>query len=456
MMAMGSLKGGEYMFTVVVPDLPRSVRIREVGPRDGFQNEPEVIATDDKVRLIDALMRTGLRRIEATSFVRADVIPQLADADEVLARIDRPEDVSVSVLIPNERGLQNALVNHGRFQEINVFLSASETHNRKNVNRSIRESLLGLERVLGHAREEGLRCEAVISVAFGCPYEGHVAPERVLDIAGRLVRAGAQEVGFGDTTGMANPLQVRAFFEQARTVLGDDVELTAHFHNTRGQGLANVLAALEVGIDSFESSFGELGGCPVPAGATGNIATEDLVSMLHEMGVETGIDLEALLEAARAARDVLGRPLGQPHPRGRSGRLAGGIMSRIDELLEQARARLTRVDPAAARAAIDAGAVLVDIRAESQRRRDGVVPGSVFIARNVLEWRCDPDGSHRDERVADPERPLIVMCDAGFQSSLAAATLHELGHDRATDLDGGFQAWRAAGLPVEPLEPDAG
>jgi hydroxymethylglutaryl-CoA lyase len=307
---MGSLKGGEYMFTVAVSDLPHSVRIREVGPRDGFQNEPEIIATDDKVRLIDALMRTGLRRIEATSFVRADVIPQLADADEVLTRIDRPDDVSVSVLIPNERGLQNALVNHGRFQEINVFLSASETHNRKNVNRSIRESLVGLERVLGHAREEGLRCEGVISVAFGCPYEGHVPPERVLEIAGRLVRAGAQEVGFGDTTGMANPLQVRAFFEQARSVLGDEVELTAHFHNTRGQGLANVLAALEVGIESFESSFGELGGCPVPAGATGNIATEDLVSMLHEMGVETGIDLEALLEAARAARDVLGRPLG--------------------------------------------------------------------------------------------------------------------------------------------------
>jgi hydroxymethylglutaryl-CoA lyase len=255
-------------------------------------------------------MRTGLRRIEATSFVRADVIPQLADADEVLARIDRPDDVSVSVLIPNERGLDNALRSRERFQEINVFLSASETHNRRNVNRSIAESLAGLEVVLGRARDEALRCEGVISVAFGCPYEGHVAPERVLDIAGRLVEAGAQEVGFGDTTGMANPLQVRAFFEQARAVLGDEVELTAHFHNTRGQGLANVLAALEVGVDSFESSFGELGGCPVPAGATGNIATEDLVSMLHEMGVETGIDLDALLEAARAARDVLGRPLG--------------------------------------------------------------------------------------------------------------------------------------------------
>jgi hydroxymethylglutaryl-CoA lyase len=292
-----------------VTPLPQTVRIREVGPRDGFQNEPEVIATDDKVRLIDALMRTGLRRIEATSFVRADVIPQLADAEEVLARIDPPEGVAVSVLIPNERGLENALRARERFHEINVFLSASESHNRANVNRSIEESLAGLEVVLGRARAEGLRCEGVISVAFGCPYEGHVPPERVFAIARRLVDAGAQEIGFGDTTGMANPAQVRAFFERARAEL-DGVELTAHFHNTRGQGLANVLAALEEGIDSFESSFGELGGCPVPAGATGNIATEDLVSMLHEMGIETGVDLEALLAAARAVRDVLGRPLG--------------------------------------------------------------------------------------------------------------------------------------------------
>jgi hydroxymethylglutaryl-CoA lyase len=310
MIAMGSLKGGEYMFRSVASQLPQSVRIREVGPRDGFQNEPEVIATDDKVRLIDALMRTGVQRIEATSFVRADVIAQLADAEAVLQRIDVPEGVSVSVLIPNERGLENALRQRERFHEVNVFLSASETHNRKNVNRSIEESLTGLEAVLGRARGEGLRCEGVISVAFGCPYEGHVPPDRVLAIARRLIDAGAQEIGFGDTTGMANPLQVRAFFHQARGELGDDVELTAHFHNTRGQGLANVLAALETGVDSFESSFGELGGCPVPAGATGNIATEDLVSMLHEMGIETGIDLERLISAVRAARDVLGRPLG--------------------------------------------------------------------------------------------------------------------------------------------------
>src|SRR5919201_4158842 len=284
------------------------VKVREVGPRDGFQNEPEVIATGDKVRLVDMLARTGLERLEVTSFVRADVIPQLADAREVLERIDAPGGVALSVLIPNERGLENALELRDRFHEVNLFLSASETHNRKNVNRSIEESLSGLERVIERARGEGLRCEGVISVSFGCPYEGHVPPDRVFGIAQRLAGAGCEEVAFGDTTGMANPLQVREFFTRAREEL-PDVELTAHFHNTRGQGLANVLAALDVGVRSFESSFGELGGCPVPKGATGNIATEDLVSMLHEMGYETGIDLEKLLDASRAVQTVLGRPL---------------------------------------------------------------------------------------------------------------------------------------------------
>jgi len=286
------------------------VAIREVGPRDGFQNEPEVVPTAEKVRLVELLAAAGLKRIEVTSFVRADVIPQLADGPEVLERISVPDDVALSVLVPNERGLENALRQRERFHEVNVFLSASETHNRRNVNRSIEESLTGLERVLGRARAEGLRCEGVISVAFGCPYEGRVAPERVFEIAARLRDAGAQEIGFGDTTGMANPAQVREFFPAARAALGDGVELTAHFHNTRGQGLANVLAALDAGVESFEASFGELGGCPVPAGATGNIATEDLVSMLHEMGVQTGVSLERLVEAARAVQQVLGRPLG--------------------------------------------------------------------------------------------------------------------------------------------------
>ena len=289
--------------------IPKAVRIREVGPRDGFQNEPETIATDDKVRLVEMLARTGVKRLEVTSFVRADIVPQLADGREVLERAQIPDEVSVSVLVPNMRGLEAALEVREKIDEVNVFLSASETHNRHNVNRSVEESLTGVEHVLARATEEGLRCEGVISTSFGCPYEGYVPFERVFEIAKRLSVAGAVEIGFGDTTGMANPIQVGEFFRRAHEeIVG--AELTAHFHDTRGQALANVLAALETGVDSFESSFGELGGCPVPPGATGNVASEDLVSMLHEMGIETGIDLGKLLEAARAAQEVLGRPLG--------------------------------------------------------------------------------------------------------------------------------------------------
>jgi hydroxymethylglutaryl-CoA lyase len=290
-------------------DIPESVRIREVGPRDGFQNEPETIPTADKVRLIDMLASNGVRRLEVTAFVRPDVIPQLADAEDVLASISRPEGVAYSILIPNERGLERALAHRDRFDEVNLFLSASETHNRKNVNRSIAESLEGIGTAVARARAEDVRCEGVISTSFGCPYEGEVPSERVFEIAERLASFGCEEIGFGDTTGMANPRQVGEFFAAARARL-TGVELTAHFHNTRGQGLANVLAALEQGIDSYESSFGELGGCPVPPGSTGNISTEDLVSMLEEMGVSTGIDLAKLIEASRTAQEVLGRPLG--------------------------------------------------------------------------------------------------------------------------------------------------
>jgi hydroxymethylglutaryl-CoA lyase len=292
-----------------VPKLPKSVRIREVGPRDGFQNEPETIDTAEKVRLIDLLSSTGVKRMEVTSFVRPDVIPQLSDAAEVLLAVQRRQGVAFSVLIPNLHGLERALQMSDRFDEVSVFLSASETHNRRNVNRSLEESLAGLEETLAAAGGAGLRREGVIATSFGCPYEGYVAPERVFEIAERLAAAGCEEVGFGDTTGMANPRQVHEFFAAARARLGG-VELTAHFHNTRGQGLANVLAALEEGIDSFESSFGELGGCPVPPGSTGNVGSEDVVSMLHEMGIETGIDLPRLIVASRAAQEVLGRPLG--------------------------------------------------------------------------------------------------------------------------------------------------
>jgi hydroxymethylglutaryl-CoA lyase len=289
--------------------LPDAVKIREVGPRDGFQNEPEVIPTADKVEIIDRLTACGLGNVEITSFVRPDVIPQLADGAEVLAAIERRPGVAYSVLIPNRRGLENALALRGRFDEVSVFLSASETHNMKNVNRTIGQSLAELTGVVADARREGLRCVAVISTSFGCPYEGHVSQEKVFEIAAQLVEAGVEEVGFGDTTGMANPVQVGSFFPAAFEAL-PGVELTAHFHNTRGQGLANVLAALQAGCVSFESSFGEMGGCPVPPGATGNVATEDVVSMLHEMGVATGVDLPALVDCARLMQDKLGRRLG--------------------------------------------------------------------------------------------------------------------------------------------------
>jgi hydroxymethylglutaryl-CoA lyase len=289
--------------------LPSVVAIREVGPRDGFQNEPATIATADKVALVDRLARTGVKRLELTSFVRPDLVPQLADARELLAAVDVPPGVARSVLIPIEPGLERALRQRDRFEEIGVVLSASETHNQRNVNRSTEASLVELQRVIERAVAAGLRVEAIVATSFGCPYEGRVDRDRVLAIARRLAEAGASEIAFGDTTGMANPVQVGAHFAAAREALGDGVELTAHFHNTRGQGLANVLAALQADCASFECSFGELGGCPVPPGASGNVASEDLVCMLHEMGIETGIDLDALLEAGRAAQRVLGHPL---------------------------------------------------------------------------------------------------------------------------------------------------
>ena len=289
-----------------MPRHPEQVRIREVGPRDGFQNEPEVIATDDKVRLVEMLARTGLRRLEVTSFVRADVIPQLADGAEVLRRAEIPDEVAVTVLIPNERGLDNALEVRDRFSEVNLFLSASETHNRKNVNRSIEESLAGLERVVARAREEGLRCEGVISVAFGCPYEGEVPRERVLSIARRLVDAGCEEIAFGDTTGMANPAQVRRFFEGSTSAWSSRPTSTT----LAVRGSPTWWRRSRPGCVRSSPPSASSAAARCRPGATGNIASEDLVSMLHEMGYDTGIDLERLVACAREAQRVLGRPLG--------------------------------------------------------------------------------------------------------------------------------------------------
>ncbi len=290
------------------PAPPRTVRIREVGPRDGFQNEPETIPTADKVALINALGRAGDTRIEVASFVRPDVIPQLADGVEVLRAIDLPATVSKMVLIPNSKGLDRALAVRDLFEEAALFVSASPAHNSRNVNRTVEQTMADVQVMGKRIRAEGLTFCAVIATAFGCPYEGRVPQQRVLGLAEEFAAAGATEIGFGDTTGMANPAQVAGFFAAARQRL-PQVELTAHFQNTRGQGLANAYAALEAGCASFEASFGELGGCPVPAGSTGNIATEDLVSMFHEMGVDTGLDLQKVIDAARAAQAVLGRKL---------------------------------------------------------------------------------------------------------------------------------------------------
>jgi hydroxymethylglutaryl-CoA lyase len=290
------------------PKLPAAARIREVGPRDGFQNEPEVIATSDKIALINQLARTGLDRIEVASFVRPDVIPQLADAVEVLNGVDIPEHVSLTILVPNNRGLDNALKVRERFHEVAMFVSASETHNKRNVNRTIDESMADNAIVAKRIDAEDLRPTAVIATAFGCPFEGKVPMQRTLELAEQFAAAGCQEIGFGDTTGMAHPAYVFDIFSAAIERL-PGIEITAHFHNTRGQGIANAYAALQAGCTSFESSFGELGGCPVPAGSTGNIATEDLINMFHEMGVPTGVSLTAVIDAARAAQKVLGRKL---------------------------------------------------------------------------------------------------------------------------------------------------
>ncbi|MCW2715696.1 MAG: hydroxymethylglutaryl-CoA lyase [Frankiales bacterium] len=290
------------------PGETRRVHVREVGPRDGFQNEPETIRTADKIALINALGRAGFERIEVASFVRPDVIPQLADGVEVLRGIDVPDTVRRMVLVPNSRGLDNALKVRELFEDVTLFVSSSQTHNQRNINRTVEQTMDDVAVMGKRVVAEDLTFCAVIATAFGCPFEGHIPIDRVLDLAEQFAAAGATEIGFGDTTGMANPAYVSRFFSAAVERL-PGVELTAHFHNTRGQGLANAYAALEAGCTSFEASFGELGGCPVPAGSTGNISTEDLVSMFHEMGVETGVDLDALLVAARQAQAVLGRKL---------------------------------------------------------------------------------------------------------------------------------------------------
>jgi hydroxymethylglutaryl-CoA lyase len=291
-----------------------SVSVYEVGPRDGLQNEAARVATADKLALVRALADSGLRRIEATSFVSPRWIPQLADAAEVTAGLPRLPGVSYVVLVPNARGLERlaeALERGGDGRpevEAAVFLSASETHNRKNINRTVDETLRELDSLVPAARGRGLRVRGYVSTVFGCPYEGPIAPERSATIAERLVALGCEQVSLGDTIGVATPADTRRILERiGRTVA--PARLALHMHDTHGTALANVLAGLEAGITTFDASVGGLGGCPYAPGASGNLATEDLVYMLHGMGYETGIDFEKLIAAGALAQRLVGRRL---------------------------------------------------------------------------------------------------------------------------------------------------
>lgn len=278
------------------------VSIREVGPRDGLQNE-DPVPTADKVALLDALSGTGLSRIEAVSFVHPRAIPQMADADQVWAAARRQPGVRYSALVPNSRGAQRALA--AGFHEIEVVVSASDTHNRRNLNRSTDESLNDITSLIGEVHAAGASIEVIVATSFGCPYEGDVPPARVASIVERAIGDGADRIAFGDTTGMGTPRRVRELL----AAVPREVPVLMHFHNTRGTGLANILTALDLGVTEFDASVGGLGGCPYAPGASGNVATEEVVHMLHDMGVPTGVDLDRLIEAAELAERIVGRQL---------------------------------------------------------------------------------------------------------------------------------------------------
>jgi len=287
-----------------MPELSE-VSIREVGPRDGLQNE-DPVPTEAKVRLLDALSRTGVKRIEAVSFVHPKAIPQMADADEVWQRASKVDGVRYSALVPNSVGASRALA--AGFTELEVVVSASDTHNRRNVNRSTASSLDDIAALIPAVHDGGATVEVIVATSFGCPYEGDVPPSRVADIVDRVLADGADRVAFGDTTGMATPRRVRDVVSAVRE-RQPEVPMLLHFHNTRGTALANILTALELGVTEFDASVGGLGGCPYAPGASGNVATEEVVHMLHDMGIDTGIDLDALLDAARLAEEIVGRQL---------------------------------------------------------------------------------------------------------------------------------------------------
>jgi hydroxymethylglutaryl-CoA lyase len=282
--------------------LPGSARIREVGPRDGIQSEKADVSTEDKIRFVNALSACGLRLIEAVSFVSPTAVPQMADARDVWAGIDRNPDVFYSALVPNKKGAETAV--ECGVDGIQVFIAATDSYNLKNVGKTVSDSMADVSDVAGVGRAAGTPVEATISTAFGDPYEGDVDPGRVVEVARVVVDHGIGAISFGDTTGMATPARVWALVEALQHAL-PDLTINMHFHDTRGTGLANVLAALEVGIDYFDASAGGMGGSPFADGATGNVVTEDLAHMLEDMGISTGIDLERLLDAVRVAQSFV-------------------------------------------------------------------------------------------------------------------------------------------------------
>jgi hydroxymethylglutaryl-CoA lyase len=287
-------------------NLPERVTIYEVGPRDGLQNESRQVPTADKIAFIDGLVNAGIRHIEITSFVSPKWIPQLADSAEVARGVTRREGVQMSALVPNRQGLETALASG--MKEIAVFLSASETHNKKNVNKTIAETLKAFDEVIPRAVSAGVAVRAYISTVFGCPYEGEVASSASLELTRHLRSMGVYQVSLSDTIGVANPKQVERIVAEA-LALHPVASIAVHFHDTQGTALANCLVALNQGVTTIDSSAGGLGGCPYAPGASGNLATDDLVAMLHGMGIETGIDLDKLVDASRQISACIGQEL---------------------------------------------------------------------------------------------------------------------------------------------------
>jgi hydroxymethylglutaryl-CoA lyase len=295
--------GGQLMGT---GGLPATCEVREVGPRDGLQSE-DPVAVAERVRLIDALSATGLRRIEAASFVHPEAVPAMAGAEELLAAIGRVPGVCYTALVPNRRGAERALA--AGVDELEAVVSASDTHNRKNLNRTVEETVAEIAGIVALGHEAGRPVEAGVATAFGCPYEGDVAPERVAGLARRLLDLGADSVMFGDTTGMGSPRRVALLLDALASEGIDAATVRLHLHDTRGTGLANAYAALQRGVHRFDASVGGLGGCPYAPGASGNVSTEDLVNLLDDLGVDTGINLPALIEVAYLAEEIVGRRL---------------------------------------------------------------------------------------------------------------------------------------------------